>query len=309
MRFLIAALGVLSFSAGCSKIEETCSTDTPCLSGTGSVKLCTAKDGSSCRLLASDGQVFTCASCNDCGQASQAFANWCVGGALDGFSTDVGIVPTNCIRQTALCAGSEDCEKGERCNLALSPPKCQQLYCGTQGTICKSDVDEDKLCQQTLECRDHICSLPVMPDMAKPPSGSCSRNEDCETASKPYCGRDANGTRSCRAEPKTPYGCNNVALCFGECDSASCLINSNCGDNASDHARKLAQDAASCIYAYCVVHSDCPATPSTSVSPSCEKCLRNGAARLVGQPCPNPQDDACKMTTCSVVVDACIADQ
>jgi hypothetical protein len=46
------------------------------------------------------------------------------------------------------CATDDDCGGGERCNSKLTPPTCQVLYCGTNGTVC----DDDELCSEGYTC-------------------------------------------------------------------------------------------------------------------------------------------------------------
>jgi len=40
------------------------------------------------------------------------------------------------------CVNDSDCEAGQRCNTALTPPECQTLYCGEAGSSCPCGQDE-----------------------------------------------------------------------------------------------------------------------------------------------------------------------
>ena len=57
--------------------------------------------------------------------------------------------PTPCLSGDA-CVADVDCPSGHHCNTALSPPKCQKLYCGKVGTRCS----EAALCETGYECRE-----------------------------------------------------------------------------------------------------------------------------------------------------------
>jgi len=61
------------------------------------------------------------------------------------------------------CADDSDCSGGERCNFGMTPPQCQKLYCGDEGSICappgygdegdELDTEPDLLCAEGLECK------------------------------------------------------------------------------------------------------------------------------------------------------------
>jgi hypothetical protein len=61
--------------------------------------------------------------------------------------------PATCLPGPA-CAGDSDCPAGSRCNTELSPPQCEDLYCGGPGTFCSDDV----FCEEGLECAEGLCS-------------------------------------------------------------------------------------------------------------------------------------------------------
>ncbi len=56
---------------------------------------------------------------------------------------------------------AKDCQMAERCNTAVSPPRCQKLYCGATGTAC----DQDSICAQGVFCVSRKC---VTGDMLPP---------------------------------------------------------------------------------------------------------------------------------------------
>lgn len=65
----------------------------------------------------------------------------------------MGTVPTDCL-EPANCVDTTDCPSGARCNTALSPPRCQTLFCGPAGSLCS----EDGLCTQGLGCINEVCT-------------------------------------------------------------------------------------------------------------------------------------------------------
>jgi hypothetical protein len=67
--------------------------------------------------------------------------------------------PSECLIDVK-CANQLDCPQGYHCNTRLTMPRCQELYCGTEGTACSSD----ELCQI-----GHLCA-----------NGSCWKSPDCD---------------------------------------------------------------------------------------------------------------------------------
>lgn len=75
------------------------------------------------------------------------------GGGSDAGPRDTGVsIATDCLEETA-CVDTSDCPNGSRCNSRLSPPRCQQLFCGGEGTLCS----EDGLCASGLGCLGEVC--------------------------------------------------------------------------------------------------------------------------------------------------------
>jgi hypothetical protein len=64
------------------------------------------------------------------------------------------------------CVSDDDCEGGARCNDALSPPACFNLYCGASGDAC----NQDELCKEGLTCSGGACKEDQDPCVA----GECS---------------------------------------------------------------------------------------------------------------------------------------
>jgi hypothetical protein len=95
------------------------------------------------------------------------------------------IEPADCITQ-AVCAAASDCQQGERCNLTLSPPKCQKLYCAGDSQSC-DPAQGDVLCQQGFRCLDG-----AMPYCCEPRCDGhvCGPDPHCGVAS---CGDCATG--------------------------------------------------------------------------------------------------------------------
>jgi len=81
------------------------------------------------------------------------------------------------------CVTSDDCDAGEHCNRALFPPKCQTLYCGSEGSPCS----ESALCAGQF-CLNDVCEN----NMIKIPGGSfwmgCNEEFDdrCSSRALPY---------------------------------------------------------------------------------------------------------------------------
>jgi hypothetical protein len=88
------------------------------------------------------------------------------------------ITPDQCLVGIP-CVTDDDCEAGQHCNTALTPPACEKLYCGTSGSIC----DEDPLCSPGLFCIQKQC-------LASAPAPECRSAASIFKA----CGGDLVGT-------------------------------------------------------------------------------------------------------------------
>src|SRR5689334_2850158 len=69
-------------------------------------------------------------------------------------ANDGGTVDDSSCLSSVHCASTSDCAKGDHCNLATSPPTCEHLYCGPEGSLCSETVQ----CQQGLECWNSECT-------------------------------------------------------------------------------------------------------------------------------------------------------
>jgi hypothetical protein len=156
----------------------------------------------------------------DAGSGAGADAG--TGGGSDGGPRDTGVaVATDCLEDTA-CVDTTDCPNGSRCNLRLSPPRCQQLFCGGEGTLCS----EDGLCSSGLGCLNDVC---------RPCTPCGERCVDTQT-DRSHCGRCFNsirpdeqcvdGMRVC-AEGRMMCGADGVCVdvqtslsSCGRCDNA-----------------------------------------------------------------------------------------
>ena len=57
------------------------------------------------------------------------------------------MVSTDCLTDVVCASSDKDCSMGQRCNTALSTPRCQAIYCGANGSVCGDDVgDAQNLC-------------------------------------------------------------------------------------------------------------------------------------------------------------------
>ncbi len=80
------------------------------------------------------------------------------GPEMDGgsFVPDAGVVDagSNC-RASVPCVDDSDCAStpGSRCNQAQSPPACQTLYCGSEGSACSDEA----FCELGTSCRLGVC--------------------------------------------------------------------------------------------------------------------------------------------------------
>ncbi len=210
--------------------------------------------------------VFVCLLLVDCG------------GGTTGYFSD-GAIPHSsaCLTGTACASSEKDCAADERCNTSLSPPQCETIYCGANGTVCADDIgDARNLCKSRYCSPAGLCAdAPVdmggttsdlASDMARcgASNASCSNNTDC-------CSGHCNGTRGrCAAVGCHTGGgsCSTAAdCCSQQCDldgtcayelGASCTEQVTCVSGTQCHSGTCAEGAI-CAYAgkSCVNTSGC----------------------------------------------------
>lgn len=129
------------------------------------------------------------------------------GGGSSSASTTAGVgggVPASqCLADTN-CVKDADCPSGSHCNTELSPPECQELYCGTSGTICE-DVND---CEPGLKCMQQVC----VPEDTCFVTGFCVESSDC-------CTHQCYGN-TCQCD-----GCYNALYSGGVIDPANACMN------------------------------------------------------------------------------------
>jgi hypothetical protein len=139
-----------------------------------------------------------------------------------------------------------------RCNTRLQPPRCEQLYCGTDGTACDQDVE----CVLGATCVDGAChggppsaqglGGPCEQGTASPPqivhalfqcttddhlcltnanglrrtcTALCSADADCAGADTSQCGSGF----VCTAVTATgEYACQKLCVCRDDVQPISC---------------------------------------------------------------------------------------
>jgi len=144
--FLLSVAGFATSACGTSEepAASTCSGDEDCFDGATCV-------GGTCKQESTTG-------------ASSGGGNSTTSGST-GTGSAVPVPATACL-DDAKCTKDDDCPSGSHCNKALTPPQCQQLYCGGLGTIC----DENAYCVEGLSCstEEDFCTPPCQPG-----GGSC----------------------------------------------------------------------------------------------------------------------------------------
>jgi hypothetical protein len=151
----------------------------------------------------------------------------------DAGTPDSGPAPeaTECL-EAASCVETTDCPAGSRCNLALAPPRCQQLFCGGAGTACS----EDSLCQTMHICREGACrpcvdcgGICVETDSDPQHCGGCNMpvgaNQECVNG-QPVCagqGFEQCGDECVSTETSLQHcgGCNRP--CAASCLAGTCV--------------------------------------------------------------------------------------
>lgn len=95
-------------------------------------------------------------------------------------------VPTECLTGV-VCAADIDCLQGARCNLSLTPPACQTLYCAEAGQSCDPSAG-DALCKLGLFC---LATTPPRCATCKP---ACEGKVCGEDGCGSTCGACGDGT-------------------------------------------------------------------------------------------------------------------
>jgi hypothetical protein len=101
------------------------------------------------------------------------------------------------------CADSSECELNQRCNTALIPPRCQNVYCADIGSACveRNDLCATELClhgfcHYPIECVYYQCGLDPINGAS---CGTCQDGYACESGA---CVLQADcGSRECGAGP------------------------------------------------------------------------------------------------------------
>ena len=133
------------------------------------------------------------------------------------------------------CLDTTDCPAGHRCNLALTPPTCQELYCGTEGTACS----EDGLCVAGATCFEGACRLPGHVGEVCGFSLPCVPGLVCGSArdySRSVCFSPRSEGAPCDLDGndcKAPLSCQGSGAGLGQCllpepPGSSCIWNSEC---------------------------------------------------------------------------------
>ena len=113
------------------------------------------------------------------------------------------------------CAGDTDCPDGNRCNRGLSPPACQQLYCGQEFSACSSDP----LCAEGMQCHEGRCNPCDFCGI----DGRCEMTFDRDPANCGCCDQEVPDGFVCRDGEPVCEG----TICDGQCvdtdrDSENC---------------------------------------------------------------------------------------
>jgi hypothetical protein len=136
------------------------------------------------------------------------------------------------------CASDLDCVMGYHCNDALTPPRCQKLYCGANGTPCSETAN----CIAGFVCFDGVCYMGCqIPAEWKYDEGCDACQQDKCCGKIVACANDA----PCKAA----FECVNA--CYGSTDAGTsdqCITNCLANTPPSSAALYEAQDACTAMH-------------------------------------------------------------
>jgi hypothetical protein len=127
--------------------------------------------------------------------------------------------PAGCVTDIP-CEEDRDCAAGTRCNTRLPSPRCQNLQCGPDGSLCSNDT----------QCRSRICAIGGFAMRAEPicvsPLSNVARYQLCEglpigapCGPNTRSGYENGETWECRNDKGLPGG---AAQCSGGVVSGPC---------------------------------------------------------------------------------------
>jgi hypothetical protein len=126
---------------------------------------------------------------------------------------------------TNACAAASDCAMGTRCNQGLSPPRCEKLYCGAEGTTC----DDSLLCASGNTCLAGVCSSGAKNGQP------CDEATRIDCAAGLFCVRTA-GSCASTCQPAAPQPAPGGGECAldSECASMHCQNRGGCLGTCAD---------------------------------------------------------------------------
>jgi hypothetical protein len=113
------------------------------------------------------------------------------------------------------CADESDCGAGGRCDKALSPPQCVQLYCLPPGAACSDDVQ----CKSGTRCAASQCAPCTMCGsqcvfLMNDPANCGACGNPVVTGDQCFDGRSACNDLSPDSVPVVPWTCRTDATSF-----------------------------------------------------------------------------------------------
>lgn len=129
--------------------------------------------------------------------------------------------PANCTMDV-VCSEESSCPAESTCNFALTPPKCQRLYCAGEGATCS----EDEHCTPGLGCDE----------TTDPPQCSGGVGDTCgETFTVGACG-------------SAPLNCAPDLVCDPATDPPTCRPRGGVGDPCRRHIYSDISEPPACRY-------------------------------------------------------------